>query len=374
MVIAHRLSTIHNADQIICRRPRPHRRTGHPRRFHGPERYLRQTHRNFAVVRLNPAAPRAVKIRNPGLLPHGKRPDCRSRPRVIGFVAKCKVSQSFTIFAGCQHVAKIFSYRYEVQGSIKGLDLAGTAADVLGEWDARDTFHKSIETREGHPTFVFYEGPPRQTVCPASITSWPEPSRTSSAATKPSRDTSCTARPDGIPTVCPSNWASRRNSNHQGGYRQEDLHRGVQPHLPRSRHGVHRRVGEPHPQDGILGQYGRPYITYDNKYIESLWWLLAGSTTRGCSTRAIPFSPTRPRPEPDSRPTSLNQPGCYRDVKDTTVVAQFRIRNPKPEMEGWGTPTSWPGPRRPDPASNTALCVGPKIDYVAVRSCQPLHR
>lgn len=115
-----------------------------------------------------------------------------------------------------------------------------------------------------------------------------------------------------------------------------------------------------------------PYITYDNKYIESLWWLLKQLYEKGLLYKGYTIQPYSPAAGTGLSTHELNQPGCYRDVKDTTVVAQFRIRNPKPEMTGWGTPyflawttTPWTLP------SNTALCVGPKIDYVAVRTYNP---
>ena len=112
-----------------------------------------------------------------------------------------------------------------------------------------------------------------------------------------------------------------------------------------------------------------PYITYDNKYIESLWWLLKQLFDKGLLYKGYTIQPYSPAAGTGLSTHELNQPGCYRDVKDTTVVGQFRITDPKPEMEGWGTPyflawttTPWTLP------SNTALCVGPKIDYVAVRT------
>ena len=115
-----------------------------------------------------------------------------------------------------------------------------------------------------------------------------------------------------------------------------------------------------------------PYITYDNKYIETLWWLLKQLYDKGLLYKGYTIQPYSPAAGTGLSTHELNQPGCYRDVKDTTCTAQFRILEPKPEMEGWGTPvflawttTPWTLP------SNTALCVGPKYDYVAVRSYNP---
>lgn len=112
-----------------------------------------------------------------------------------------------------------------------------------------------------------------------------------------------------------------------------------------------------------------PYITYDNRYIETLWWLLKRLYAKGLLYKGYTIQPYSPAAGTGLSSHELNQPGCYRDVKDLTVVAQFKMKNPKPEMTGWGTPyfvawttTPWTLP------SNTALCVGPKYTYVAVRT------
>ena len=115
-----------------------------------------------------------------------------------------------------------------------------------------------------------------------------------------------------------------------------------------------------------------PYITYDNRYIETLWWLLKQLYGKGYLYKGYTIQPYSPAAGTGLSSHELNQPGCYRDVKDTTVTAQFEMTDPKPEMTGWGTPcfvawttTPWTLP------SNTALCVGNKIDYVAVRTYNP---
>ena len=112
-----------------------------------------------------------------------------------------------------------------------------------------------------------------------------------------------------------------------------------------------------------------PYITYDNRYIETLWWLLKQLYNKGLLYKGYTIQPYSPAAGTGLSSHELNQPGCYRDVKDTTVVSQFKMVNPKPEMTEWGTPyflawttTPWTLP------SNTALCVGNKIDYVAVQT------
>ncbi len=115
-----------------------------------------------------------------------------------------------------------------------------------------------------------------------------------------------------------------------------------------------------------------PYITYDNKYIESVWWLLRQLYDKGYLFKGYTIQPYSPAAGTGLSSHELNQPGCYRDVKDTTATVLFKIKDAKPEMEGWGTPcfmawttTPWTLP------SNTALCVGPSIDYVAVRTYNP---
>jgi isoleucine--tRNA ligase len=115
-----------------------------------------------------------------------------------------------------------------------------------------------------------------------------------------------------------------------------------------------------------------PYITYDNRYIETLWWLLKQLYNKGLLYKGYTIQPYSPAAGTGLSTHELNQPGCYRDVKDTTCVAQFHMKNPKPEMTAFGeayflawTTTPWTLP------SNTALCVGPNITYVLVQSYNP---
>ena len=115
-----------------------------------------------------------------------------------------------------------------------------------------------------------------------------------------------------------------------------------------------------------------PYITYENSYIETLWWLLQQLYQKGLLYKGYTIQPYSPGAGTGLSSHELNQPGCYRDVKDTTVTAQFRILDPKEEMKEWGTPyflawttTPW------TLLSNTALCVGPNIEYVSVQTYNP---
>ena len=120
---------------------------------------------------------------------------------------------------------------------------------------------------------------------------------------------------------------------------------------------------------GYFVDLDNPYITYDNKYIETLWWLLKQLYNKGLLYKGYTIQPYSPAAGTGLSSHELNQPGCYRDVKDTTITAQFKIKNPRPEMTEWGqayflawTTTPW------TLAANSALCVGPKIQYVAVQT------
>ena len=255
----------------------------------------------------------------------------------------------------------------------KGLDLAGLAADVLAEWDSDDTFHKSISTREGHPTFVFYEGPPSANGMPGIH----------HVMARTIKDVFCRYKTQqGYLVHRKAGWDTHGLPVELGvekklGITKEDIGKkiSIEEYNRTCREAVMEFKGvweKLTRQMGYWVNMDDPYITYDNKYIESLWWLLKQLYEKGLLYKGYTIQPYSPAAGTGLSTHELNQPGCYRDVKDTTVVAQFRIRNPKPEMEGWGTPvflawttTPWTLP------SNTALCVGPKIDYVAVRSYNP---
>ena len=255
----------------------------------------------------------------------------------------------------------------------KGLDLAGLAADVLSEWDARDTFHKSISTREGHPTFVFYEGPPSANGMPGIH----------HVMARTIKDVFCRYKTQqGYLVHRKAGWDTHGLPVELGvekklGITKEDIGKtiSIEEYNRTCREAVMEFKGvweKLTRQMGYWVNMDDPYITYDNKYIESLWWLLKQLYEKGLLYKGYTIQPYSPAAGTGLSTHELNQPGCYRDVKDTTVVAQFRIRNPKAEMTGWGTPyflawttTPWTLP------SNTALCVGPRIDYVAVRTYNP---
>jgi isoleucyl-tRNA synthetase len=110
-----------------------------------------------------------------------------------------------------------------------------------------------------------------------------------------------------------------------------------------------------------------PYITYDNRYIETLWWLLKQLYNKNLLYKGYTIQPFSPAAGTGLSTHELNQPGCYRDVKDTTCVAQFKLKNEENTYFLAWTTTPWTLP------SNTALCVGPTIDYVKVKTQNPLQ-
>ncbi|MBP3601055.1 MAG: isoleucine--tRNA ligase [Alistipes sp.] len=252
----------------------------------------------------------------------------------------------------------------------KGLDLAKVADEVLKKWDADDTFHQSITTREGHPTFVFYEGPPSANGMPGIH----------HVMARTIKDVICRYKTQqGYLVHRKAGWDTHGLPVELGvekklGITKEDIGKtiSIEEYNRTCREEVMKFTDVWENLTKKMGYWVNmddPYITYDNKYIETLWWLLKQLFDKGLLYKGYTIQPYSPAAGTGLSTHELNQPGCYRDVKDTTMVAQFRILEPKAEMEGWGTPvflawttTPWTLP------SNTALCVGPKIDYVAVRT------
>ncbi len=251
-----------------------------------------------------------------------------------------------------------------------GLDLAAIADEVLKKWDADDTFHQSISTREGHPTFVFYEGPPSANGMPGIH----------HVMARTIKDVICRYKTQqGFLVHRKAGWDTHGLPVELGvekklGITKEDIGKtiSIEEYNRTCREAVMEFTDMWENLTKKMGYWVNmddPYITYDNKYIETLWWLLKQLYDKGLLYKGYTIQPYSPAAGTGLSTHELNQPGCYRDVKDTTMVAQFRITEPKAEMEGWGTPvflawttTPWTLP------SNTALCVGPKIDYVAVRT------
>ncbi len=255
----------------------------------------------------------------------------------------------------------------------KGLDLAGVADEMLARWTKEDTFHKSITTREGHPTFVFYEGPPSANGMPGIH----------HVMARTIKDVFCRYKTQqGYLVHRKAGWDTHGLPVELGvekklGITKEDIGKKItiEEYNQQCREAVMEFTDIWEDLTRKMGYWVNmddPYITYDNKFIETLWWLLKQLYEKNLLYKGYTIQPYSPAAGTGLSTHELNQPGCYRDVKDTTCTAQFRILEPKAEMEGWGTPvflawttTPWTLP------SNTALCVGPKYDYVAVRSFNP---
>ncbi len=249
-------------------------------------------------------------------------------------------------------------------------DLSAINKEVLKKWDEEQVFHKSVEIREGAPSFVFYEGPPSANGMPGIH----------HVMARSIKDIFCRYKTmKGFQVMRKAGWDTHGLPVELGvekalGITKEDIGKkiSVEEYNAACRKDVMKYTKEWEDLTHKMGYWvdmKNPYITYDNRYIETLWWLLKQLYNKGLLYKGYTIQPYSPAAGTGLSSHELNQPGCYRDVKDTTVVAQFKMKNPRPEMAQWGTPyfiawttTPWTLP------SNTALCVGPKIDYVAVRS------
>ena len=250
------------------------------------------------------------------------------------------------------------------------LNLPLVNKEVLKEWDENDLFSKSMTEREGAPSFVFYEGPPSANGMPGIH----------HVMARSIKDTFCRFKTmKGFQVKRKAGWDTHGLPVELGvekklNITKEDIGKkiSVDDYNRNCREEVMKYTKEWTELTRKMGYWvdlENPYITYENSYIESLWWLLKQLYDKGLLYKGYTIQPYSPAAGTGLSSHELNQPGCYRDVKDTTAVAQFRMLDPKPEMQEWGTPfflawttTPWTLP------SNTALCVGPKIDYVAVQS------
>ena len=249
-------------------------------------------------------------------------------------------------------------------------DLSEVNKKVLKKWDENSVFAKSLTEREGCPSFVFYEGPP-------SANGMPGIHHVMARAIK---DIFCRYKTmKGYQVMRKAGWDTHGlpvelSVEKSLGITKEDIGKkiSVAGYNAACRKDVMKYTKEWEDLTHKMGYWvdmKHPYITYDNRYIETLWWLLKQLYKKGFLYKGYTIQPYSPAAGTGLSSHELNQPGTYRDVKDTTVTAQFRIKNPKPEMKEWGTPfflawttTPWTLP------SNTALCVGPNIDYVAVQT------
>jgi len=250
------------------------------------------------------------------------------------------------------------------------LNLSEVNKEVLKRWDEADVFHKSMTEREGCPSFVFYEGPPSANGMPGIH----------HVMARTIKDTFCRYKTmKGYQVKRKAGWDTHGLPVELGVEKalvitKEDIGKtiSVAEYNKHCRTDVMKFTKEWTDLTHKMGYWvdlENPYITYDNRYIETLWWLLKQLYGKNLLYKGYTIQPYSPAAGTGLSSHELNQPGCYRDVKDTTCVAQFKMKNPRPEMTGWGTPyfiawttTPWTLP------SNTALCVGPKIDYVAVQS------
>ena len=252
-------------------------------------------------------------------------------------------------------------------------DLSAVNKEVLERWKQGDIFHKSLETRKGHPSFVFYEGPPSANGMPGIH----------HVIARSIKDIFCRYKTmKGFLVNRKAGWDTHGLPVELGvekslGITKEDIGKkiSVADYNAACRRDVMKFTKEWEDLTQKMGYWvdmDDPYITYDNRYIETLWYLLKELYKKGLLYKGYTIQPYSPAAGTGLSTHELNQPGCYRDVKDTTCTAQFLILDPKPEMTGFGDPyflawttTPWTLP------SNAALCVGPNITYVAVQTYNP---
>ncbi len=255
----------------------------------------------------------------------------------------------------------------------QGLNLSEVNKETLRDWDAADLFHKSMSEREGCPSYVFFEGPPSANGHPGIH----------HVMARTIKDVFCRYKTmQGFQVKRKAGWDTHGLPVELGvekelGITKEDIGKSIsiEEYNAQCRKNVMMYTQEwtdlSH-QMGYWVDMENPYITYENSYIETLWWLLKQLHNKGLLYKGYTIQPYSPAAGTGLSSHELNQPGCYRDVKDLTATAQFLIKSPKPEMQGWGktyflawTTTPWTLP------SNTALCVGPRFDYVCLRTLNP---
>jgi isoleucyl-tRNA synthetase len=254
-----------------------------------------------------------------------------------------------------------------------GLNLSEVNKEMLKEWGAKDVFKKSLETRKESPTFVFYEGPP-------SANGMPGIHHVMARAIK---DIFCRYKTmKGFLVNRKAGWDTHGlpvelSVEKTLGITKEDIGKkiSVAEYNAACRKEVMKYTKEWEELTEKMGYWvdmSDPYITYDNRYIETLWYLLKELYKKDYLYKGYTIQPYSPAAGTGLSSHELNQPGCYRDVKDTTCVAMFKLKSPHPPKGGcyflaWTT-TPWTLP------SNTALCVGEKIDYVKVKTQNPYSK
>jgi isoleucine--tRNA ligase len=254
-----------------------------------------------------------------------------------------------------------------------GMNLYAVNEEVLKEWDETDLFHKSMSEREGCPSYVFFEGPPSANGHPGIH----------HVMARTIKDVFCRYKTmQGFQVKRKAGWDTHGLPVELGvekdlGITKEDIgHKiSIEDYNAHCRRNVMMFTQEWTDLSHLMGYWvdmEHPYVTYENSYIETLWWLLSQLYAKGLLYKGYTIQPYSPAAGTGLSSHELNQPGCYRDVKDTTVTVQFEILDPREDMKGHGRPvflawttTPWTLP------SNTALCVGPHIDYVAVQTFNP---
>ena len=259
-----------------------------------------------------------------------------------------------------------------------GLNLTQVNNEMLEKWMKEDIFHRSIDEREGCPQFIFFEGPP-------SANGHPGIHHVLGRALKDTFNRYRTMQ--GFQVKRKAGWDTHGlpvelSVEKALGITKADIDNPESPRYistenynQKCRENVMTYTAEWRELTERMGYFvdlDNPYITYDNKYIETLWYLLKQFYKKGLLYKGYTIQPYSPAAGTGLSSHELNQPGCYRDVKDTTCTALFRMKNPKPEMAQWGTPFFMAWTTTPwTLAANTALCVGPKIDYVALETYNP---
>ena len=256
-----------------------------------------------------------------------------------------------------------------------GLNLTQVNKDILEAWNRNDVFHKTIDEREGCPQFVFFEGPP-------SANGHPGIHHVLARAIKDTFNRYKTMK--GYQVKRKAGWDTHGLPVELGVEKElgitkadidnheSDKYISVEDYNHRCRENVMKFTAEWRQLTEEMGYFvdlDHPYITYDNKYIETLWWLLRQLYDKGLLYKGYTIQPYSPGAGTGLSSHELNQPGCYRDVKDTTATALFELTEPKAEWGEWGkayfaawTTTPWTLP------SNTALCVGPSYTYCVVKT------
>ena len=256
----------------------------------------------------------------------------------------------------------------------KQLSLSNIHKEVLGSWRESDVFDKSIERRKGNPTFTFYEGPPSANGMPGIH----------HVIARTIKDLFCRYKTlQGFQVNRKAGWDTHGLPVELGvekelGITKEDIGStiSIEDYNKACRTNVMKYKGS---WEDITEEMGywvdmqNPYVTYDNKYIESVWWLLGKMHSKGLLYKGHTIQPFSPKAGTGLSTHELNQPGCYRDVKDTSAVAQFKVVNNSDSkflfdeanndvyFLAWTT-TPWTLP------SNTALAVGKKINYLLVET------